>query len=312
MRRLWLAMALLTGSATAAAQGCGGNGAMLQVLGSGGPEMTGKRAASGLLFWVDGKARVLIDAGGGTALRFAESGAATADLDVVLFTRLYADHTTDLPALVEAAKLQGRARVLPIYGPPASRLMPSTVTFVRESFDSVRGTYRYLGDLISPLDKTSYKLEPHDVELPPAKIGAPRPRVPAPVPVFHNERVRVLALPVPQGTTPALAYRIEAGTKAIVVAGDAGGDGTSLKPLGGGVDILTAAHAVPEGDAAAGAWPVPSMLGRLAQDTGARQLVLVHRGPATAGRDEESLAAIRKTYGGAVHFADDLGCYHLQ
>lgn len=310
--RVWLMMALLASSAPAAAQGCGGSGAMLQVLGSGGPEMAGKRAASGMLFWVDGKARVLIDVGGGAALRFAESGAAPSDLDVLLLTRLYADHTSDLPALVEAAKLQGRARALPLYGPPASRLMPSTVMFVRESFDNVRGTYRYLGDLISPLDKTSYKLEPHDVVEPPAKIGAPRPRVPAPIPVFRNERVRILALPVTQGNIPALAYRIEAGDRTVVVAGDGGGAETNLLPLGGGIDLLIAAHAVPEGSPTAGPWPTPAMLGKLAQDTGARQLVLVHRSPATAGHEEESLAAIRKTYSGTVHFADDLGCYHLQ
>jgi ribonuclease BN (tRNA processing enzyme) len=304
-------VALLAGSATAAAQGCG-NGAALQVLGSGGAEMTGKRAASSLLFWIDGKPRVLIDVGGGAALRFAESGAATTDLDVLLLTRLYADHTSDLPALVEAAKLQGRARALPIYGPPASRLMPSTVMFVRETFDNVRGTYRYLGDLISPFDKTSYKLEPHDVVEPPAKIGAPRPRPPAPIPVFRNERVRILAMPVTQGNIAALAYRIEAGDRTVVVAGDAGGDDTNLRPLGGGIDVLAAAHAVPEGAATAGPWPTPAMLGKLAQNTGARQLVLVHRSSATAGHEEESLAAIRKTYSGAVHFADDLGCYHLQ
>lgn len=312
MRHLWLVMALLLGSAAAAAQGCGGSGTALQVLGSGGPEMAGKRAASGLLVWIDGKARVLIDAGGGTALRFAESGAATTDLDVVLLTRLYADHTSDLPALVEAAMLQGRAGALPIYGPPASRLMPSTVMFVRETFDSVRGTYRYLGELISPLDKTSYKLEPHDIVEPPAKIGAPRLRTAAPIPVFRNERVQVLALPVMLNNTPALAYRVETGDKAIVVAGDAGGDGTSLRPLAGGVDILTAAHAIAEKTTAADPWPTPAMLGRLAQDTGTRQLVLVHRAPATAGRDEETLAAIRRSYGGTVHFADDLACYHLQ
>ena len=37
---------------------------------------------------MDGKARVLVDAGGGSALRFGESGAQMADLDVVLFTHL--------------------------------------------------------------------------------------------------------------------------------------------------------------------------------------------------------------------------------
>ena len=309
MRGRWLVVALLASSATAMAQACGGGGALLQVLGSGGPDMGDRRAASSLLVWIDGKARVLVDAGAGAALRFAESGAQTDDLDVLLLTRLYADHTSDLPALAETAKLQARTRTLPVYGPVASRLMPSTVMFVRGTFDSLRGTYRYLGDLIAPLGKTSYKLEPHDVTPPPAKIGAPRVRAPAPIPVFRNERVRILALPVTTDNIPALAYRIETGDRAVVVTGDAAADGADLRPLGGGVDLLAVPHAVPEG--AAGPDPTPSALGRLAQELAAHQLVLVHRTPATRGREEESLAAIRKTYSGPVQFADDLGCYHL-
>jgi len=34
-----------------------------------------KRASSSYLVWQDGQARVLVDAGGGSALRFGESGA---------------------------------------------------------------------------------------------------------------------------------------------------------------------------------------------------------------------------------------------
>ena len=57
------------------------DGIALQVLGSGGPIADDGRASSGYLVWVDGTARVLIDAGGGTFLRFAEAGARFEDLD---------------------------------------------------------------------------------------------------------------------------------------------------------------------------------------------------------------------------------------
>ena len=46
----------------------------LQILGSGGPEFS-QRASSSYIIWVDGKAKVLVDAGGGAFLRFSESGA---------------------------------------------------------------------------------------------------------------------------------------------------------------------------------------------------------------------------------------------
>jgi hypothetical protein len=60
---------------SADAQTCGGAGVSVQVLGSGGPELQDKRASSSYLVWQDGQARVLVDAGGGSALRFGESGA---------------------------------------------------------------------------------------------------------------------------------------------------------------------------------------------------------------------------------------------
>ncbi len=47
---------------------CPTTGVYLQVLGSGGPEVEDKRSSSANLVWINGKARVLIDAGGGSAL----------------------------------------------------------------------------------------------------------------------------------------------------------------------------------------------------------------------------------------------------
>jgi hypothetical protein len=67
---------------SAAAQTCGGEGVVVQVLGSGGPELQDKRASSSYLVWQDGESRGLVDAGGGSALRFGESGANMSQLDV--------------------------------------------------------------------------------------------------------------------------------------------------------------------------------------------------------------------------------------
>ncbi|MDH3622059.1 MAG: MBL fold metallo-hydrolase, partial [Gammaproteobacteria bacterium] len=64
----------------------------LQVLGSGGPIADDGRASSAYLVWVDGRARVLIDAGGGSFLRFGEAGARFEDLDFVGLSHLHTDH----------------------------------------------------------------------------------------------------------------------------------------------------------------------------------------------------------------------------
>src|SRR6516165_7011212 len=74
-----------------AAQSCGAHGVAIQVLGSGGPELQDKRASSSYLVWQDGRPRVLVDAGGGSALRFGESGAQMSQIDVILFTHYHVD-----------------------------------------------------------------------------------------------------------------------------------------------------------------------------------------------------------------------------
>src|ERR1700729_816176 len=85
---------------SADAQTCGAEGVALQVLGSGGPELQDKRASSSYLIWQDGQARVLVDTGGGSALRFGESGAKMSQLEVILFTHFHIDHSADFPSLI--------------------------------------------------------------------------------------------------------------------------------------------------------------------------------------------------------------------
>lgn len=308
--RFWIAALLLLAATPApAADPCGGNGVMVQVLGSGGPEFSARRAGSSYLLWIDGKARLLIDTGSGASLHFAKSGAAFADLDAILFTQLLADHTVDLPAFIHGSKAEDRNRPLPVYGPPGGRGMPSTITFVRDLFDSTRGTFRHLGEFIAPLDKSSYKLEPHDVRAPPPKLGTPRPAGPMPIAVFRNERLQVRALGGVRSSVPTLAYRIDTGGKAIVFGGS--GESPGLSALAAAASLLVTDHAVPEapgGTPAAG--PLrPAQLGELAQTARAGRFLLSPRLSETFGREDDTLAAIRRHYKGPVDFAEDLSCY---
>ena len=107
-------------SPSAAAQSCGSQGIAVQVLGSGGPELQDKRASSSYLLWEDGQAKAVIDAGGGSALRFGESGAQMSQPDVLLFTHLHVDHSADFAALIKSSWFEDRSRPLPIYGPPGN------------------------------------------------------------------------------------------------------------------------------------------------------------------------------------------------
>ena len=311
MKRALLLLALLAPGVPALAEHCGTDGVGLQVLGSAGPELIARRAANSHLLWVHGKARVLVDAGGGAALRFTESGAHLRDLDALVLTSLYADHTSDLPALVQATAFEARDRNLPIFGPPGNRQMPATVAFVRDLFDSTRGAWRHLGDYLAPLARSSYKLAARDVRPAPARLGAPRPTEASPLmSVFSNDALQIRAVAASHNNAPALALRIDVGGKSIVFAGEAQTGDPALTALADEADLLIVQHAHPQADDSTSA-ATPSAIGRLAQATHSKQVLLVHRTPVTHGQEDNTLAAIRRSFAGPVVFAEDLGCYRL-
>jgi len=185
---------------SAAAQSCGSQGIAVQVLGSGGPELQDKRASSSYLVWENGQARVLIDAGGGSALRFGESGAQMSQLDVILFSHFHVDHSGDFAALIKSSWFEDRKRPLAIYGPQGNGFMPSTTEFVSDLFGAKQGAYRYLSELFVPGEQGSYKLQPHVVV-----VGS------TPVAVFRSGDLAVSAVRVVHAAVPALAWRVEAG-----------------------------------------------------------------------------------------------------
>lgn len=283
------------------AQSCGSQGIAAQVLGSGGPELQDKRAMSSYLVWENGQARVLVDAGGGSALRFGESGAQTSQLEVLLFTHLHVDHSADFPALIKSSWFEDRKTALPIYGPPGNEYFPATTEFVSGFFGD-RGVYRYLSELLVPGEEGSYKIEPHDVV-----AGS------APVAVFRNGNISASAVHVVHGGVPALAWRIEAGGKVIVFSGDTNGEGEGLVRLASNADLFIAHNAVPEG--ATGIerrlHMPPSVIGQIAADAHVKYLVLSHRMLRTLGKEEQTLSEIKKRYSGPVKFANDLDCFPL-
>jgi ribonuclease BN (tRNA processing enzyme) len=287
-----------------AAEMCGSKGIVLQVLGSGGPELQDRRASSSYLIWQDGKARVLIDSGGGSALRFGESGALVDHLDVVLFTHLHIDHSADFPALIKSSYFENRTRPLPVYGPAGNEFFPGINAFVDGLFNAQTGAYRYLGAFIGSADKGTYKIQPHDV---PATGTAV-------VEVFRQNGMRIFAASTIHARVPALAWRVEVGGKTIVFSGDTNGDNGNLEKIAKGADIFVAHNAVPEG--AAGIerklHMPPSVIGHIAHTADVKQLVLSHRMLRTLGKEQETQQVIAQSYSGPLNFADDLSCYTLQ
>jgi ribonuclease BN (tRNA processing enzyme) len=287
----------------AQSQSCGSTGLAVQVLGSGGPELQDKRASTSYLLWDHGVARVIVDAGGGSALRFGESGAQMSQVDVVLFSHFHIDHSGDFPALVFSSWFEDRKRPLPVYGPPGNDFMPSTTEFVRDLFSDPHGAWRYLSELTDPGAKVSYTLEPRDVE-----AGS------KPVLVLQNSDMVVYAVRVVHGGFPALAWRVEMGGKRIVFSGDTNGDGDGLTQLALNADLFVAHNAVPEG--ATGVerrlHMPPSVIGTIAANAHVKRLILSHRMLRTLGRENQTQAEIQKRFSGPIVFANDLDCFPVR
>lgn len=291
---------VLAGSNAVGAEPCTGKGVELQVLGSGGPEMQTKRASTSYLIWRDGKVRVLVDSGGGSALRFGQSGAVMADLDVVLFTHLHADHSADFPALVKSSYFEERSRPLPVFGPAGNRYFPATTAFVKAMLGADAGAYRYLGGYLKA-GGGDYLIEPHDVV--PKEHGIEE--------VYQAGGIAISASSVLHGAVPALAWKVALDGATIVFSGDTNGENGNLEKLAAGAGLFVAHNAVPEG--AVGIerqlHMPPSVIGRIAAEAGVGSLVLSHRMLRTLGKETETHDLIVARYKGPVRFADDLDCY---
>jgi ribonuclease BN (tRNA processing enzyme) len=275
----------------------------VQVLGSGGPESQDKRASTSYLVWDHGRARVIVDAGGGSALRFGESGAQMSQLDVFLFSHFHVDHTSDFPALVFSSWFEDRKRPLPVFGPSGNSFMPSTTEFVHDFFSDPHGAYRYLSELVEPGGEGSYQLQPNNV-----------PANSTPALVLRSGDMTLFAVSVVHGAFPALAWRVEIGGKRIVFSGDTNGEGEGLTQLASNADLLVAHNAVPEG--ATGVerrlHMPPSVIGTIAANAHVKQLILSHRMLRTLGKEGETEAGIRRRYTGPLKFANDLDCFPVE
>ncbi|MGA9575761.1 MAG: MBL fold metallo-hydrolase [Lysobacterales bacterium] len=276
----------------------------LQVLGSGGPIADDGRASSGYLIWIDGRSKILIDAGGGVFLRFGEAGARFDDLDFIAISHFHADHSTDLVALLKSGYFSDRSRKLPISGPAAGGVYPGIHAYLERLLSLDHGAYAYLNGY---LDGSAglVKLQPVEVD--------PKLEHPSDIYTDPGADIEIHAIGVPHGPVPALAYRIRIGQRSIVFAGDQNGGSDSFIDFARGADVLVMHLAVPENISGIGRnlHAPPSVIGRIAAETGAGKLVLSHFMARSLFNREENLKIIRSRYSGPVVSADDLICINL-
>ncbi|HGG57348.1 MAG TPA: MBL fold metallo-hydrolase [Nannocystis exedens] len=289
-------------AADTAGSSCGARypqGIALQILGSGGPIADDRRASSGYLVWVQGRARVLVDIGGGVVLNFAASGAAVEDLQVVVLSHLHVDHSVDFAALMKSAYFGERSEPLPVFGPDGNEYFPGLAQYLSALFGE-RGAYRYLGWTLQE-GEGPFSLEVHEV----AVAGAGEQLI--------LDDLRLSLVGAPHGVVPALGVRVDVGGRSIAFAGDQRLDDARFLERIAGVDVLVAHDAIPErsGGPARSLHAPPSAIGRAAAAAKVGRLILSHHMIRALRGSTETIAEIRAHYRGPLLFADDLTCVPL-
>lgn len=240
----------------------------VMVLGSGGPIATAEgRASAGYLIFTDGKPRVLMDVGGGTYQRLAQSGTNIRDLDIVLLSHLHADHTGDLTSVMktiyfhnnlartQAAQngitLAGRTAPINIYGPAVTTLpsgpgvtylngqpvYPGTADYVHDHYSIPRGgVEQYLKAFVAGISDDD---GPKGTGGPVSDFNYTANDLSSRVPFANIETVLatddglvIKSIAVDHGPVPAVAFRVEYKGYSVVYSGDTGTKGIGPNQLG--------------------------------------------------------------------------------
>jgi len=291
-------LALLAIPSHASAQSCVGNPVAVQILGSGGPALNPERASAGYLLWVGSQAKMLVDSGGGTYLRLGQSRAKLSDLALVAISHLHPDHTSDLPAMMWASNRM-RIAPLPIVGPSGNAAVPDFQTFLNRLFDDKAGAFQVLGQVLGQS---------------PAQPEAARPRLVVtvadvtkaePAKVFEQYGLTVTALGIPHANIPALAYRVQTRDVSVVFSTDQTGTNPKFIDFARGANVLIMHMAIPAGAPPSPLHASPAVVGRVAQDAGAKHLLLSHIGPFNV---DAAVAEVKKAYTGTLTIGADLQC----
>ena len=276
-------------------------GVALQVLGSGGPVADDGRASSGYLVWVDGASKILIDAGGGTFLRFGEAGASFASLDFIGLSHFHTDHSADFPALLKSGYFSDRQRSLIVAGPDSGGPFPGLNAYLATMLDKDDGAYGYLSGY---LDGSGGLPQIAALEISRGGVGA--------VTVLGDidGPMQIDSSHVPHGIVPALAFRVRIGQSYIVFASDHNGNDDDFLEFAKKATILVMHMPVPEGIAGAGRklHAPPSVIGAIAKKAQVETLLLSHLMARSLKNLSNNVEIVKSNYDGPVIVASDLDC----
>jgi ribonuclease BN (tRNA processing enzyme) len=272
----------------------------LIVLGSGTPVPDPERA--GPAYAITHGTRVfLFDAGAGVMRRVAAAGLPIDGFTAVFLTHLHTDHTLGLPDVIHTTWVMGRAHPMLVLGPRGTQAMVDHLQAAWAEDIELRteGTERG-------------RRGGHRVSVREIAGGV----------VYDSAGIRITAIPVTHGSWPvALAFRIDAPDRSIVLGGDAA-PSPALEQAARGVDVLVhevyaSTRVAPEQRPGGELWPQylrefhtsDEELGAIAARAKPKVLVLSHV-LRMGGTMDEVMAGVRRGgFAGRVVVAVDLDKY---
>ncbi len=299
----FLVALLVFSSSIYAESSCTNNNVKLQVLGSGGPELDDGRASTSYLVWINGKASILIDTGSGSSLNFEKSSARFEDIQAIVFSHFHVDHSAAFPAYIKGSFFTSRDNKLPVFGPEGNTLMPSTTEFVQRTFGNA-GSFAYLSNYVNRDQKSSYHIQSHNVPIKSHQIQHYQ----------LSDDLSLSAVAVHHGPLPALAWRINVFDCSITFSGDMNNQFKTLAKLAKDTDLLVMHNAVPESATgiAANLHMKPSEIGKIAQNSKAKSIIISHRMLRTLGHEAQNKALIKENYCGSIKFANDMDIFTIR
>jgi ribonuclease BN (tRNA processing enzyme) len=296
MSALLIFFLILADAMSASAQAASAKpGLEVVVLGSGGPRAFG-RAGSSYILLVDGKPRILLDAGPGAFVRIGELNIDLQHVDIVLLTHLHIDHSGDLAAFFNARALTSDGPIkYRVFGPDGAGLFPKTSRFV-ELLVGDNGLFSY--------QKTFGAREIFLVRNLAIDLNTDVTKI-----VDENGLV-VEEIATHHGDCPSVAYRITYHGTSVVFSGDMDASAISnLVRLAKNADLLVFNCAVldPPGSPSQlyELHSPPKKIGEAARESGAGNLLLSHIAPDVEESKNDVLKSIRASFTGPVEFATD-------
>jgi ribonuclease BN (tRNA processing enzyme) len=266
------------------------------VLGSGGPRAFG-RAGSSYIVLIEGKPRILVDAGPGAFLRIGELDLDLDNVDTVLLTHLHIDHSGDLAAFFNARALTSDGPIkYRVFGPDGAGLFPKTSRFV-DLLVGEDGEFAY--------QKTFGAHESFAVRDLAISLDSARTKI-----VDDEDGLVVEEIATHHGDCPSVAYRISYKRVVVVFSGDMDASALpNLVQLAKNADLLIFNCAVLDPPSSPSQLydlhTPPRKIGEAARESGVKSLLLSHLAPDVEGQGAAVRKSIRASYAGPVAFASD-------